>query len=175
MKKKLILILSILTFISCDVASVDLDDQNYVFDGGGGVKCEVNGMEFIPRGVTSPGANSMELNFAQHNGEEYLYLNFNNRGENNELLVVSLLMNNINPYENDLTGMIIELNDDSMGMYRIVLLDEYSTNTEYIGELEIVYHDQDERILAGRFWYDSVNSNNEIVEISNGEFDMIYY
>ncbi len=107
--------------------------------------------------------------------QEYLYLNFNNRGENNELLMVSLLMNNVNPYENDLTGMVIDLNDDSTGMYRIILLDEYSTNTEYIGELEIVYHDQDERILAGRFWYDSVNSNNEIVEIRNGEFDMKYY
>ncbi len=42
MKNKLIFILSILTFISCDTASVDLDDENYIFDGRGGAKCEVN-------------------------------------------------------------------------------------------------------------------------------------
>ena len=108
MTKKLIFIFSLMTFIACDTASVDLSDDNYVFDGRGGVKCEVDGVEFIPRIVTSPGANSMELNFASYMGEEYLYLNFNNRDDNNALLVVSILIKNVNPYETDLTGTILD-------------------------------------------------------------------
>lgn len=175
MNKKLIILFFLLAFIACDTASVDLSDENYVFNGNGGVKCEVDGVKFVPRLVTSPGANSMGLNFTSYLSEEYLYLNFNNRGENNALLVVSILINAVNPYETDLTGTIIDLNDDSKGMYTIVLLDEYSTNLEYFGKFEIVYHDQNKRILAGRFWFDAVNFNNEIREIRNGEFDMTYY
>ena len=175
MKKRLILIFILLFLVACDTASVDISDSNYEFDGRGGVKCEVDGVEFKPRIVTSPGANSQELDFESYMGEEHLNLSFNNRGANNQLLVVSVLIKNLNPYETDLTGMVIDLSDDSTGMYKIILLDEYSTNAGNIGEFEIVYHDQSRRILAGRFWYDAVNSNNEIKEIRNGEFDMMYY
>ena len=174
MKMKLLLILSILTFISCEPASVDLDNENYEFDGKGGVKCEVNGMELKPREtILSP--SSKELIFQSYMGDEFLTLSFNNRDENNAFLAVRMVVKNLNPYETDLTGLIINLEDDNKGMYSINVDNEYSTNLEYIGEFEIEYHDQNERILAGRFWYDAVNSVNEIKEIRNGEFDMKYY
>lgn len=175
MKKKLIFIFSILTFISCETASVDLDDENYVFDGRGGVKCDVDGIEFKPRVVTSPGPGSSKLSFENYLGEDYLLLRFDNRDENHDLLVVRMVVKGFNPNEINLEGITTDLNDYSIGMYSIILQTEYTTNQENVGEFEIVYHDQTKRILAGRFWYDAVNSENEIKEIRNGEFDMTYY
>ncbi len=174
MKKKIILILSIFTLIACDTASVDLDDDNYIFDGRGGVKCDVDGIELKPRVVTSPGPGTSELRFESYMGEDYITLRFNNRDENNAFLAVRMVVKGFNPNEINLEGMTIDLNDYSTGEFSINTQIEFSTNLDYIGEFEIVYHDQNERILAGRFWYDAINSENEIKEIRNGEFDMKY-
>ena len=174
MKKKLVLLLSIFTLVACETASVDLDNDNYVFDGRGGVKCDVDGTELKPRVVTSPGPGSSELRFESYMGEDYITLRFNNRDENNAFLAVRMVVKGFNPNELNLEGMTIDLNDYSTGQYSINTQIEYSTNLEYIGEFEIVYHDQSERILAGRFWYDAINSENESKEIRNGEFDMKY-
>ncbi|HRE79282.1 MAG TPA: hypothetical protein PLL09_15810 [Flavobacterium sp.] len=174
MKKNLIVLLSFLTLMSCSTSSVDLSDENYIFTGRGGAKCEVDGVELVPRLTISPGANSLDFGYESYNGEEYLYLKFNNRGPENSLLVVGVVVKNVNPFENNLTGTLYDLNNDSTGTYTIMLLDEFSTNLDYIGEFEIVYHNQQERILAGKFWYDAVNAENEVREIRNGEFDLKY-
>ena len=174
MKKTLIFILSILCVMSCDTSSVDLNDENYVFDGRGGVKCDVDGIELKPRVVTSPGPGSSELKFESYMGEDYITLRFDDRDESNAFLAVRIVVKGFNPNEMNLEGMVIDLNDYSTGMYSINTQIEYSTNLEYTGEFKIVYHDHSERILAGRFWYNAVNSENEIKEIRNGEFDMTY-
>jgi hypothetical protein len=138
------------------------------------VKCEVDGVELIPRVVTSPNSGSSELNFDSYMGEDFLTLRFNNRDKNNAFLAVRIVIKNFNPNETDLTGMIIDLHDDSTGMYNINTQIEYSTNLEYIGEFKIVNHDQSERILSSRFWYGDVNLDNEIRETRNGQFATKY-
>jgi hypothetical protein len=138
------------------------------------VKCEVDGVELIPRVVTSPNSGSSELNFDSYMGEDFLTLRFNNRDKNNAFLAVRIVIKNFNPNETDLTGMIIDLHDDSTGMYSINTQIEYSTNLEYIGEFKIVNHDQSERILSSRFWYGDVNLDNEIRETRNGQFATKY-
>jgi hypothetical protein len=50
----------------------------------------------------------------------------------------------------------------------------YSTNDQNVGELEIVFHDLENRILGGTFEYDAIDENGVIVEIRDGEFDMKY-
>ena len=174
MKKKLMVILLILSFISCDTASVDLNNSNYVFDGRGGVKCDVNGVERKPSIVTSPGPGSSQLKYENYMGEDFITLRFHTRDENNTFLAVRMVIKGLNPYVSNLKGMTVALNDYSIGMYSINTQIDYSTNHEYVGEFEIIYHDQNKRILAGRFWYDAVNSVNEIKEIRNGQFDMRY-
>ena len=66
----------------------------------------------------------------------------------------------------DLTGQIYYLydeeNQESFGEYGAGNFDDGFTTTEYYGEVEIIYHDVDERILAGTFWYDVVNENGDI-------------
>jgi hypothetical protein len=119
LKKKIILILSIFTLIACETASVDLDDNTYVFDGRDGVKCDVDGIELKPRVVTSPGPGSSELSFESYMGEDYITLRFNNRDENNAFLAVRMVVKGFNPNVINLEGMTIDLNDYSTGEYSI--------------------------------------------------------
>ncbi len=174
MRKKLILLMSILTLISCSTSSVDLPHNNYVFDGRGGAKCEVDGVEFVPRIVAPEEANSMELQFIQYNGEEYLSFDFDNIGPDNRWLGLRIVVNDVNPIENDLTGSVFKLNNLNTGTYSDGWMNNYGTNAEYSGEFEIVFHNQNKRILSGRYWFDGINSDNEIREIRNGRFDMKY-
>ena len=174
MKKELIFLFTSIALIACDSASVNLDDDNYEFDGRGGAKCEVDGVEFIPRVVFSPGANSMDLEFVKYNDKELLNLSYNNRGEENKWLSLRMTINDVNPIENDLTGLVFELNDLNPGTYTDGWMNNFTTNQNYFGEFEIVFHDQNEKILAGRFWFDGINSEGNVREIRNGEFDMKY-
>ena len=88
---------------------------------------------------------------------------------------VRILLYDVDSRE-DLTGQIYYLydeeNQESFAEYGAGNFGDGATTTEYYGEVEIIYHDVDERILAGTFWYDVVNENGEIREIRNGEFDM---
>lgn len=136
------------------------------------MKCDVDGIELKRRVVTSLGPGSSELKFESYMSEDFIILRCNHRDENNDFLAVQMVIIGFNPYQLNLEGMI---NDFSTGMYNIKTQIEYSTNLDYTSEFEIVHHNQTERILAGRFWHDAVNFENEIKEIRNGEFDMKYY
>lgn len=179
MKKKLIFILSILTFISCDTASVDLDDENYAFDGRGGVKCKVNGNLLKPSVVTSPGANSVW--FSVVNDEYYdinaLRLTFRNRGQSPDFIdqFVTIEVTDVST-TTSMVGNIYNLgNEPNQGEYsNDTASSVYKTNNIYFGTLEILYHDIDNYILGGRFEFDAVNDDGDVVEIREGEFDLKY-
>ena len=50
----------------------------------------------------------------------------------------------------------------------------YSTTSAITGELKITYHNYNQAILSGTFWFDAINSNGEIVHVREGRFDMHY-
>ena len=131
-------------------------------------------MELKPKISLSPGPPTAELRFESYRGEEYITLDFYNRDENDDFTSVRMIIYDINPNNEILEGMIIKLSDSNIGSLVINNQNEYHTNLQNTGTFEIVYHDQFNRILAGRFSYDAINSDNEIKEIRNGEFDMKY-
>ena len=49
--------------------------------------------------------------------------------------------------------------------------DKYKTNTIQKGELKILFHDKVKGIIAGTFWFEAINSNGEIVKVTEGRFD----
>lgn len=67
--------------------------------------------------------------------------------------------------------------DSNFGKYGISPATDYnySTNDQNIGELRIVFHDFENRILGGTFKFNAVNENGDLVEITEGEFDMKYF
>ena len=62
------------------------------------------------------------------------------------------------------------------GAYRPSTLDEgeYYTTSLVTGELTITRVDLSNSIISGIFWFDAINSENEIVEIREGRFDFEY-
>ena len=173
-KMKLFLVLFSIVLMACDSASVDLSDENYLFDGRGGVKCDINGVELKPKITYSPGPGTRDLNYDYYNGEDVLRLSFYNTDSNDRFLSVDIIIKNFNPISTNLTDLKIDLDDVSQGKLYVNNNFEYTTDREFTGQFEIIYHDQSERILAGKFWYDAVNSDGEAIEIRNGEFDMKY-
>jgi len=179
MKNTIILILLMFTLISCDTASVDLENENYVFDGRGGVKCEVNGNLLKPSLVTNPGASSVWFSLVD---DEYydinaLRLSFRNRGKTPDFInqFVTIEVTDVST-TTSMVGNIYNLgNEPNQGEYNIDTASSvFKTNDIYFGTLEILYHDIDNYILSGRFEFDAVNEDGEVIEIREGEFDLKY-
>ncbi|RED45134.1 hypothetical protein DFQ10_1021 [Winogradskyella eximia] len=179
MKKKLILLLSVFAMISCEVSSVDVSDENYVFDGRGGIKCKVDGKLIKPKVSFSGTGLAADVEFISWNNEEYLSVDFLNGGESPDFISQSVRMKIIDVVpESVQVGDIYILDNEqnsNYGKYSYGGIDfNYSTNDQNIGELEIVFHDLENRILGGTFEYDAIDENGVIVEIRDGEFDMKY-
>ncbi len=180
MKKKLIFLLSILTFISCDVASVDIDDENYVFDGRGGIKCKVDGKLIKPDASLNGTGLAADIDFVPYN-ENTLSIRFLNGGESPNFISQAVRIEVINIVaESVQVGDIYQLEseiDSNFGKYGISPATNYnySTDNQNIGELRIVFHDLENRILGGTFEFNAVNENGDVVEIRDGEFDMKYF
>ena len=54
------------------------------------------------------------------------------------------------------------------------LIDTFSTNEEYKGQLLILALDETRRIISGTFSFTAINDQGETVEITDGRFDMRY-
>jgi hypothetical protein len=63
MKYKLIFILCLIGLTSCEVASVDTDEPNYVYDGRDGIKCKANGELLVPKVSLNGTGAAAELQF----------------------------------------------------------------------------------------------------------------
>ncbi|WP_301162001.1 DUF6252 family protein [uncultured Winogradskyella sp.] len=177
--KKTIYILSliIITLYSC---SSD-DNDNNAFDGTGGIKCKVDG-KLIESVITFGGIITLaDVRFTSGNNEEYLIVELTDSGEFPDFIRQSVSMTIIDMVpESVQVGDIYILDNEqnsNYGKYEELLAGtfyNYSTNDENVGELEIVFHDLENRILAGTFEYNAINENGVIVEIREGEFDMQY-
>lgn len=179
--KKVILFLFLINVYSCSYNDVDLSDENYVFNGKGGIKCDVNGINLEPTLKLSPGNSSTrDLSFISYDGENYMSLSFYNDDQDPDFIFQSIRIKilNITPNQNLKENIYIlknELNGDNYGHYLHGSFEHYcTTNDDFTGELKIIFHDIKNRILGGTFWFDSINSDGEITEIRNGEFDMKY-
>ncbi|MEP5255469.1 hypothetical protein [Winogradskyella rapida] len=176
MKKTIyILFLIIITLYSC---SSD-DSGNNKFDGRGGVRCQVNGI-ILRSTVTYGGIITLaDVKFTSENNEEYLTVELTDSGPDFIRHSVSMTIIDVVP-ESVQEGDIYILDNEQNSNYgKYVKLSggifyNYSTNHEKVGRLEILFHDLENRILAGTFEYDVVDENGEVVEIRNGEFDMEY-
>lgn len=63
------------------------------------------------------------------------------------------------------------------GRYAIVLngdIDEYTTKSDFKGELYISNFDEINQIVSGTFWFDAVNNKGVKVEMREGRFDVQY-
>ena len=60
------------------------------------------------------------------------------------------------------------------GEYRLSQSNQYNTSLIHTGELKITRVDLQNSIISGTFWFDAINTDNEVVEIREGRFDWNY-
>lgn len=143
--------------------------------------CLVNGVVFLPKGNIPTGklvCNYIDgKDFSLSIGERVI------SGSSDVIKDIGFTSQNQNIHSN--IGVTYELgqNDNNenskYGIYSINALPPpspsyYSTTLIVKGEFKITYHNFNEAILSGTFWFDAINSNGEKVEVRNGRFDMHY-
>ena len=168
--------------MACDEASVDIDNENYIFNGRGGIKCKVDGKLIKPKvslNGTGLAANITFVRFAL-NEEDIMGISFLSGGESPDFINEAVRIKIINiTVESVQVGDVYQLGseiDSNFGKYGISPAADYnySTDDQNIGELRIVFHDFENRILGGTFKFNAVNEDGDFVEITEGEFDMNY-
>lgn len=183
MKRKFMILLSILTFIGCDVASVDVNDENYVYDGRGGIKCKVDGKLIKPKASLNGTGLAADIVFVPFplNDENNMSVSFLSGGESPDFTSEAIRIKIIDIVAESIqVGDVYELEnkiDSNFGNYGINTATDYdySTNEQNTGELRILFHDSENKILGGTFEFDATNEEGELVEIREGEFDMKYF
>ncbi|BDD05841.1 hypothetical protein [Aureibacter tunicatorum] len=80
-------------------------------------------------------------------------------------------------YNGDVTedGSIVYYKlDSAWASYKIAGTYEFYSNTDYTGKLHISRFDPDNMIISGIFYFDAINSEGEVVKITDGRFDFTY-
>lgn len=180
MKRILLLLIATFTLSCCnnddDKPIAEIDKLPPATQTGANTAgCLVNGQAFTTKGYF-PGGSGLTCSYSDG-------LNFTlGISENINGTIRSVLINSketdIHNYINIPFSLNIVDNNSKFGEYIIYNSDfsqnYFSTNSHFTGQLTITYHDFNNAIISGTFWFDAVNNNNEKVEIREGRFDMQY-
>ncbi|MFD2891571.1 hypothetical protein ACFS5J_06030 [Flavobacterium chuncheonense] len=180
--KKIILFL----MVACTTFSCCNDDDNKTIaeidklpplttTGTNKAGCLVNGVAFLPKGYSPNGSNTQ----VYYDGESFTLSITQNTDI--DLKTIGIFSNNTELHNNVSIPLILSefANNSRYGLYTI-LNDNYQNNQQYqttdliTGELKVTYHNYEEAIISGTFWFDAINSDGEKVEIREGRFDMKY-
>ncbi|OOV16116.1 hypothetical protein BXU10_21240 [Flavobacterium sp. LM4] len=173
--KNSITVLMLLLMISC-TQNDDKQLNDDIYDGRGGISCEVNGVVLKPS--TAILYNNKGFDFGKDiNNIPTLSVSFtNNSGYDfKSIRLVALDAS----YESDLVGKVFSLknetNQESYANYEFYnngVPNKYKTDDINNGELKILFYDKQKNILGGTFWFDAINSKGENVKVKNGKFDL---
>jgi len=181
MKTKFIFLL-LLTFASTACCKKDDEKQKDPIDqlpplthtGANTGGCLINGKAFVA-------GNYLRPTFCQYYQQQHFGLALN-RIINNKIHSIGIKVNsNLQvghtyrlTLEDYITGQ-----DGNYGSYKKDTSpppnpNHYGTNDTYYGELTITHHDFNNATISGTFWFDAVNSEGEVVHVTNGRFDCEY-
>jgi len=176
MKNIILILVALFCFTSCTQNDVEISNQ-YVYNGRGGIKCEVDGVLLKPS--TAIIYSNAELRFDSDNNKiNFMRICFHKSNTSTGLGLQSVRVKIMNVNSNtDLKGNIYslkdEINNESFGNYfREDLDDKYRTNNIVNGELKVLYHDLKKSKVGGTFWFDAINDKGVIVKVRNGQFDL---
>ena len=186
--KNLLLLLLVTFAISCcnkgddDQPKTELEKLPPATQTGANTAgCLVNGVAFLPKGYLVTG--NLVCNYID--GKDFI-LHISERiiqGSNDNIRSIAIISENQNLHDN--IGVNFQLGQDNyngnskFGSYIINAVaspdpNYYSTTSIITGEFKITYHNYNNAILSGTFWFDAINSNGEIIKVREGRFDMHY-
>lgn len=141
--------------------------------------CLVNGVAFLPKGYFTTG--NLVCNYIDGKDFTLGIRESTIQGGNENIRTILISSFNQNLHNNiNVTFPLIEYGANSKsGEYVINAAaspdpNYYTSNSTITGELKITYHNYNNAILSGTFWFDAINSNGEIVKVREGRFDMHY-
>ena len=179
MKKTIFLLFCMFFIISCksdddsNLSPIEqLPSESTI--GANTAGCLVNGKVLIPKGNANE--STLRCQYAKR-GDEYTFILFINENTNPSKSVRLLYSQNYPLTENKAIPLTIpNVRQSSWGDYLISAgsLGRFSTNENYKGQLLILALDEKRRIISGTFSFKAVNDQGEIVEVSDGRFDMRY-
>jgi hypothetical protein len=176
MKNIILILITLFCLTSCTQNDVEISDQ-YVYNGLGGIKCEVDGVLLKPS--TAILYTNAELRFdSDSNNIKFMSINFHNSNTSTGLGFQFVMVKIMNVNSNtDLKGNVYslkdEINNESFGNYiKNDFENKYKTNNIVNGELTVLYHDVQKRKVGGIFWFDAINNEGVIVKVRNGQFDL---
>ena len=173
--RSVIKVLILFLIISC-TQNDDKQLNDGIYDGKGGISCEVNGIVLKPSAAIL--YNNKGFSFGTNvNNVPILSVNFTNSSgyDFKSIRLVALDAS----YENNLIGRVFSLgnetNQESYGNYEFHDNgdeNKYVTDNVNKGELKILFFDKQKNILGGTFWFDAINGCGEVIKITNGKFDL---
>ena len=181
--KKIITLFLITTMLSCcsrdnDRPKTELEKLPPATQTGANTAgCLLNGIAFLPKGYF-PTSNLI----CYYNDGENFTLGIGERimqGSNDNIRSIKVFSYNQNLHDN--VGVAFPLKEygsnSKSGHYIINAVafpdpNYYETTSIVTGELKITYHNYNQAIISGTFWFDAINSNGEIIEVREGRFDM---
>lgn len=172
MKKLLQFSLFIILFISCSSDNNGLTEIKY--NGFGGMSCKINGE--IVKPTLGGLSRNPDCRITSVNDVPYFSVSYSNR-KNNIFKLIRVVAIDV-PYEN-MTGQTYNLkseqNSESYAQYGVVVNNNeifYNTNSIQNGELKILFHDRQKNIISGTFWFDAIDNNGNLVNVTDGRFDL---
>jgi len=181
MKKLALFILLILTTTTCCKKDEEEQAVNQIDllppatqTGANTAGCLVNGKAFLPGNFVMP----LKCDYYQ---QQYFLLALHRKIDDNIFTIRIEVAEHLEvghtyklTLEDYITGQ-----DGNSGVYKKNSdpppgPHHYGTNETYYGELTITHHDFDNMILSGTFWFDAVNSEGEVVHVTEGRFDCEY-
>jgi len=173
--KKLVSLAIFFFILSC-TQNDDRQLNDGIYDGRGGISCEVNGIVLKPSAALLYNNKDFTFGTNADNVPTLSIYFLNNTGNSPQSVRIVALEAS---YEDDLVGKVFtlqnETNQDSFGTYEIYnngLENKFTTNDIKIGELKILAYNKHLHTMGGVFWFDAVNSSGEMVKVRNGKFDL---
>ena len=129
--------------------------------------CLLDGEPFIPSG----GNNSLDCVYQLINGERFFNLEAAIRDENFNEIALSL-STNAKALEEDTYVLVSELTVGGVSGKYIYNGDIFDTDDQHSGQLIITHLDINEQIVSGRFFFDIIDQNGKLKEVTEGRFDI---
>jgi hypothetical protein len=174
MKKCLYLLIATLLF------SCEKDDSLTTINnnGTGGISCVLNGDVLVPKGGWIYGNSGVLLDYIG-NGISVFELGFKHDNQ-----YINMYVYNVNALDaNNLPQSIVgtyqfgeQSAASSYATYSFARspteIVSYSTTNNIVGEIDITFHDVQNHIFSGTFWFDAIDQTGKIVHIRRGRFDL---